>query len=254
MKKLLPALLALAIAQSALADDGKLTMSAGFDYSTGKYGGTTSTDILYLPFTAKYETDSNMLQLTVPYISVTGTGGVYQGLGRVGGPRSARSTTTSGLGDVIVSAGHTMYGGDALTLDLVGNVKFGTAQSPNLGTGANDYSVQADGYYTADRTTLFATGGYKKVGVPANLPPGTTVNNVAYGLVGASQKVSDKNSVGFMLYVQQAASTPGAGPKEVTLFLEHHLSKNVKVQANVLKGLSDGSPNVGVGGMIAATF
>ena len=76
-------------------------MSTGFDYSTGKYGTATSTNILYIPVIAKYETDSLTLKLTVPYIRVTGTGNVVRGIGSFGNAiTGTTSTTQSGLGDV----------------------------------------------------------------------------------------------------------------------------------------------------------
>ena len=36
-------------ATTTLADDGILTLGTGVDYSTGKYGGSVATDILYVP-------------------------------------------------------------------------------------------------------------------------------------------------------------------------------------------------------------
>ncbi len=81
-------------------------------------------------------------------------------------------------------------------LDVVGNIKFGTADAnKNLGTGENDYSAQLDGYYTFSKTTLFATAGYKVLGAPT----GVSLNNIAYGTLGISQKNRDKTSAGLML-------------------------------------------------------
>jgi hypothetical protein len=35
---------------------GSFSLTTGVDYSTGKYGGTSSTDIIYVPLTGKLET------------------------------------------------------------------------------------------------------------------------------------------------------------------------------------------------------
>jgi len=83
MRKKLAALALLAISVPAVADD-QFSLGAGFAYSTGKYGNAASTGILYLPVTGKYESGNLTLKLTVPYISVTGPGGVVQGIGRMG--------------------------------------------------------------------------------------------------------------------------------------------------------------------------
>jgi hypothetical protein len=258
MKKTIFVFAMLAVAESAIAED-QFSLAAGFDYSTGKYGTSTTTDMLYIPVVAKYETDDLTLKLTVPYLRVTGTSsGVIRGMGRVGRGSSMMTTTStssknsaSGLGDIVAGAGYTVYDQDALSLDLVGKVKFGTANAnTGLGTGKNDYSAQLDGYYAIDKTTVFATAGYKIVGKPAGL----TLNNVAFGEVGASRKINDKTSAGIMLDVAQSASPVGNGPIEVTAFASKKLSETLKVQVNVLKGLSNGSPDMGVGALITGIF
>ncbi len=237
----------------ALADE-QLSVGTGFDYSSGKYGGTKPIDILYVPFVATYEADKLTLKLTVPYISITGAGaGIIPGLGRIGPATTGRTATTtaSGLGDIVAAAGYEVYEGQALTLDLVGKVKFGTAdRNRGLGTGMNDYSAQVDGYHTVRKMTYFATAGYKIVGVP----PGTVLHNVAFGTIGASRKLNDVNSAGAMLDVAQNPSPVGAGPRTVTAYLSHRLSNTAKVQPYVVKGFSSGSPNTGFGVMITGAL
>jgi len=243
----------LAIATPAWAEATR-SLTTGFDYTTGKYGGTTSTNILYVPVTGKYQTDEWFVKLTVPYISMSsdGSSGVVRGAGKIRTTTTTNTTTTqSGLGDVVASAGFAVLKNDALILDLVGNVKFGTADADkNLGTGANDYSLQLDGFYTLRKTTLFATAGYKVVGAPA----GVTVNNIAYGTLGASQKIGDKTSAGVMLDVAQSSSALSDGTREVSIFVAQKISQTLKVQASVLKGLSDSSPDFGGSLMVTGTF
>jgi hypothetical protein len=260
MKKIFVLSAMLMVTTSSFAED-QFSLGTGFDYSSGKYGSSTTTDILYIPVVAKYETGDLTLKLTVPYLRMTGTSsGVVRGMGRVGpgmGPAKMKTTTTttsnstSGLGDIVAAAGYTVYDQDALSLDVVGKVKFGTASSSNgLGTGKNDYSAQLDGYYVIDETTAFATAGYKIVGDPAGL----ALNNVAFGTLGASQNINDKISAGVMLDVEQSASPTGSGPVEVTFFASKKLSKQLKAQVSLLKGFSDGSADVGVGAMITGMF
>ncbi len=167
----------LVITVPAVAEE-QFSLGTGFDFSSGKYGGSTTTEILYIPVTGKYESDNLTLKLTVPYISVTGTGYVVPGVGPLsmsngttmgmGNPvTSTKSTSNSGLGDVTASVGYNVYDGDTISFDLFGNVKFGTADvNKGLGTGKNDYSAQLDGYYSLNSATLFATAGYKIMGRP----------------------------------------------------------------------------------------
>ena len=149
----------------------------------------------------------------------------------------------------MASAGYNVYAGDALSLDLVGNVKFGTADATKgLGTGQNDYSAQADGYYSFAKTTLFATAGYRIYGEPT----GITMKSSPYGTIGTSQKLSDETSAGIMLDVVKSPTTASADQREVTAFVSQKISASTKVQANVMKGYSTGSPDFGFGGMITA--
>jgi hypothetical protein len=252
MKKRLAALALLAIAVPAAAED-QLSLGTGFDFTTGKYGNTKSTDILYIPVTAKYVSDELTLKLTVPYISITGPGGVAYGIGRFG-KITARTTTTtnSGLGDVIASAGHTVYSAGPLMLDLVGNIKFGTADAnKGLGTGKNDYSAQIDGYYALNRTTLFGTAGYRIYGSPVD---GVTLTNEPYGTIGANRKLNDKTSAGAMLDVAKSPSIYSGDQEELTVYVSQKIAADTKVQAHVMKGFSNGSPDTGIGAMIIGYF
>jgi len=228
------------------------SLSTGFDYSTGKYGGTTSTNILYIPVTGRIAIDDLFFKLTVPYISVSSTGtAVIRGMGPFKTSTGTRTITQSGLGDIIASAGYIFYETDSLMFDVVGNIKFGTADAnKNLGTGENDYSAQLDGYYTVHKTTLFATAGYKILGAPA----GVTLNNIVYGTVGISQKTGDKTSAGLMLDTAQNSSNLSPATRELTVFVANRVSKTLKIQANLLKGFSDSSPDFGGGLMVSGSF
>lgn len=252
MKKPLAALFMVAISVPAVAED-QFSIGTGFDYSSGTYGNAKPTDILYVPVTGKYESDNLTLKLTVPYISITSPGGVVRGIGRFGRITTRTTTTTnSGLGDITTSAGYNVYTGDSLAFDLVGNIKFGTADANRgLGTGKNDYSAQIDGYHTRNKTTLFWTVGYKVYGSPV---AGVILNNAPYGTIGASQKLSNKTSAGIMLDMAKSPSIYSTDQGEVTVFISHKIATNIKVQANALKGFSNGSPDFGGGAMITGYF
>ncbi len=266
MRRLASAVFLAAISTAASGEDG-LSLTAGFDYTTGKYGNAASTDILYVPVTAKYVSGDLTLKLTVPYISVTGPGGVIQGFGRVGGTPAmgggggfgrpagggATATTThAGLGDIVASAGYTVYTGDALSLDAVGKVKLATADaSQGLGTGANDYSAQLDGYYAlSDRSTLLMTGGYKIVGAPSGL----ATHNVFFGMLGFDRKTSAITSVGLMYDFMQSPATGVPGQRIATLYATRKLSNQARIQYYVLKGFTDSSPDYGGGVMVTSAF
>ncbi len=264
MKRLPMYLLGVLAASPALADS-YFGATTGIDYSTGKYGNAASSDILYVPVTGKYVSDDLTLKLTVPYISVTGPGGVILGMGRTGmgmassggaggmggggmmsgggSSTTTTRTTNSGLGDITAAAGYTVYSAEQLNIDLVGGIKFGTADSnKGLGTGRNDYSVQLDGYRSMDKVMFYATLGYKFI----SSPPGVKFNNVPFGTLGASRKLDDGLSIGAMLDIAKSASQFSANRRELTAYASRQVSSDTTLTLNVLKGFSDGSPDSGI--------
>ncbi len=225
------------------------TVNGGAEYSSGKYGGSTSTDIFYLPLMLRYGTSQYAVSLTLPYISVTSSGGVIPGVGGAsrGNGRmtnaatsSSQATTQSGLGDIIATAGYNIYGQGKLTLDLVGNVKFGTAnENKSLGTGKNDYAAQIDMFYAYATSTLYTSVGYKVVGVPV----GYTLNNITYGSVGMARLIGEKSRVGLSLNAAQSMSPGIEGRRELVFDVMHGFNEGGSVSAKLSKGLSSSSPD-----------
>src|SRR6266508_3493473 len=107
------AVLAFCLARTALAADPEFSLGSGLHFSTGKYGGSTSTNILSIPLTAKYDTDVWTFKAVVPYLRISGENDVVPGVGRVGRGTRGRAgdrTTAAGLGDSTVSATYNVYG------------------------------------------------------------------------------------------------------------------------------------------------
>lgn len=236
----------------AAADPG-FSLTTGLDYSTGKYGDVVSTDILYIPFIGKYEADKYTFKLTVPYLRITGPGNVVRDVGQIRGSTSTTRTTQSGLGDIVAAGSYNVYEGraNATLVDVTAKIKFGTAdENKGLGTGKNDYALQADLYKTLGKNTLFGTLGYKVMGSPA----GIKLNNVFYGSLGVSHKYNQVTSAGLILDLREKASATGYTQQELTAYASHKLGKTWKAQAYAVKGFAKGSPDWGAGAMITAAF
>jgi hypothetical protein len=243
----------------ACAVDGQFSLSTGFDYSSGDYGGSTSTDILSVPVIGKYETGPWTYKLTVPYIEVTGPGNVVPGVGRanaVKGKKGAAvsgTSTESGLGDVTGAVTYNLFAGSASepAIDLTGKIKLGTADlDKGLGTGENDYSAQVDAYQTFGQITGFATLGYSILGSSSAIP----LDNVFYVTLGAGYKFDDRLSGGLMLDLRQAASSFSGPRRELTGYVNYKLDREWKVQAYLLQGFADGSPDYGFGALVTRMF
>lgn len=233
-----------------------LTFGTGFDYTSGKYGSSETTDILYIPFYARYETGRAIFRLTVPYIRITGPGNVVgSGTDRVilpgpGGPRR----TESGLGDIVASGFYNVISErtSVIGLDLGAKVKLGTAdEAKGLGTGENDYSLQADFFKPlSGGYTLFGSLGHRWYGNP----PGIEFKNVFYGSLGASYRFSAERSAG-LAYDYRPEIIPGGGEiSELTAYVSQRLSREWKLQPYAVLGFGRASPDYGVGLQIAYSY
>jgi hypothetical protein len=245
----------LALSGAATAD--MYTLSVGAEYISGDFGGDTTVTEWYLPVTGKYITNQHVFRITVPYsrldapagTTITGgTGGQPTGTG------TAESTTAQGLGDIVAS----MTVMDVLdteftsgvSLDLTGKIKFATAdEAAGLGTGENDYSVNASLLKFGSTLSPYAVLGYTFRGDP----PGTDLMNVWSVLAGGTYHVTPVLGASLDYYYCEPSSLYSSGQKEVTALLNYRISRNYGLQGYVLRGLSDGSPDWGMGVIVSVT-
>ena len=241
----------------AHAEEATLTTTLGLDYSSGKYGSTARTDILYAPLVLKYSRGPALLKLTVPYLSITSpSGGTLIGVDENGLPiysGAGARVTESGMGDVVFSYIHSVVedskGG--FLLDLGAKVKFATAdENKGLGTGEQDYAVFVDFYYLAGAATPFATLGYKVLGDPAGLK----LRDVWQSTLGLSYKLSGPDTVGAMWDFRQPTQSAGDPVNELTAYWVHKFGPDWKVQSYAVTGFSDASPDIGLGVMFSANW
>lgn len=241
----------------AQASDSRVTVTTGMDYSSGKYGGTQATDILYIPVIGKYENGPWVFKLTVPYIRVTApSGGTVVSVdpsGRLVRRSVGPSTTNSGLGDIVTGLSYNVlnHAASQTAMDITGKIKFGTAdQNKGLGTGQTDYALQADLYKTYGKTTALATLGYRVLGDPA----GVSLNNVWFGSVGGAYKFTQETSGGLVLDLRQPSTATGAQMRELTAYMTQKMGARYKLQGYGIAGFTDASPDWGLGAMVSASF
>lgn len=242
---------ALNVSNAWAADGDTLTFATGFDYSTGKYGTANNTDILSIPIVGRYQTGSWVLKLTVPYVRITGVGDVLLGGKRIKAPTTTtttRSSTQSGLGDVMAAATFNVYSGSEnnFGVDMTGRVKFGTA-STKLGTGENDYAAQVGVYKRFGGITSMMALGYEALGSPA----GVDLNNVTYGTLIGDYKFTDQTNGGAEMRLSEKPSAIGAAQRDLTVYVNHRINSSLSLRGYVLKGFADGSADSGYGLMIA---
>ena len=266
----------LLVGVSAAHATDRFSLSTGANYSSGKYGTSTTTDIWSVPFTAEYQSDRWTFKLIVPYVSITGAGNVIPGTGPVrnsnplgrglghllgGNPNPAPGTTSttsartsaSGLGDVVASAGYTVLtsADRSFALDLTGKVKFGTADAnKGLGTGQNDYGLALDTYKVLGRWTPFGGVGWTKYGSSQYI----RLKNGFDANAGVNYRVATTDNVGVYYYYRQRIAVGGASQSELTAYLNHDFGNHVRLQGYALGGMANGSPDWGAGASIKYTF
>ncbi len=237
------------LAQAAVADGFRVGLGA--EYTSGDYGGSAQVNQWYVPLMLGYDTRRWGLRLSIPYTRLDApadTTLISQGPGGSAViPGSGARETTSGLDDIRASATlYDVYRAPArgLFVDLTGRVKLGTAdESSGLGSGENDYALEASAYQRLGHATGVATLGYEINGDP----PGLELEDVWYGTLGASFPWTERTRGGVFLDLSQSVIAAQEGPRELSLHLSHRLDRQRSANAYVLTGLSDGSPDWGLG-------
>lgn len=247
----------LLLSSALSAEAEEISVSAGLDYSEGRYGGGQSTQIRYAALAAKYATGANTFRLTLPYLSIRSpAGGNLIGVDAQGLPvydGSGPKQTEEGIGDVVAAYSRALFEQprNGFLLDLGGKVKFASADaSRGLGTGENDYTLLADLYYLADAWTPFATLSYRISGDPA----GSDLNNVRGFTLGLGYRHSARDSLGLIWDGREAATAGSADSREATLYWVHRLDEGVKFQAYAVKGFSDASVDWALGVQLDRSF
>jgi hypothetical protein len=230
-----------------------LKLGVGLDYSRGNYGFADETEVFSRSLNLTSESTHWLLRAVVPYITVKGPASVVNGSGAVfAAPARPTRSSKSGTGDVIGSATfHANPSADQVNIDFTGRVKFGTAdEAKGLGTGETDFYAQTDLYRRFGRVTPFTTLGYRFLGDSTLYQ----LKDGPYAAFGAVFNVTDLTSLGASLDWRSRIVPGGDHAFESTLFIVHNPSNHWNLVGYVLKGYTDASPDVGVGGLVNYRF
>jgi hypothetical protein len=264
---------ALLIGMSAAHATDGFSIGTSADYSRGNYGTGTTTEIWSVPFAATYRSHRWTFGLTVPYVSISGSGNVIPGTGPVdnsnplgrgldqllgvgagtgAGARTA-SASASGLGDVVASAGYDVFSSAdrSFGLMLTGKVKFGTADvNKGLGTGQNDYGLSLDSYKVLGAWTPFGGVGWMN----HRSSPYIRLNNGMNASAGVDYRIESRDNVGVSWNYRQRIAVGGATQSEVTAYWNHRFGDRLRLQSHALGGMTNGSPDWGVGTAVSYSF
>ena len=225
------------------ADSGPWRLSAGYQYTSGDYGGSQTITETYVPVSVAYRMPWAGIRVTVPYVSVSGPATIIDDT--TGEFAPGPGGTHSGLGDVLVSG--TLYDladseAQNFYLDLTGTVKFGTAKaSEGLGTGENDYTLQLDALKELGRVGVFGTAGYVVRGNPGRIH----LRDVPFGTVGADVLLSQGVRGGLSFSYRTSAIAHYDSVKEAAVFVAFAGPGGLIVHPSLFKGFGDSSPSWG---------
>ncbi|HEX2853871.1 MAG TPA: hypothetical protein VHO24_11580 [Opitutaceae bacterium] len=228
-------------------------IGVGMDYSKGDYGFAGDTEVYSSSLHLVYESPQWLLRAVVPYVTVKGPAVVIAGSGPVfAAPARPSRSYQRGLGDVTTSASyHLMPSTDGLNVDLTGRVKFPTSdEAKGLGTGETDFYAQTDFYRRYGNVTPFGSVGYRFLGSS----PLYQLEDGFYATAGSIFRLADPTGLGVSFDWRSKIVPGGEHAFETTVFVTHNPTARWNLMGYVLKGFSDASPDIGVGGMASYRF
>lgn len=282
-KALLAATVAAALFAAAPAAfaDTKLQLSTGLDYSSGKFGTNSRTEVLVVPFAARVTTGNWAFRASLPMVSVRGdattigsqvfvvvddNGGLRSGSNSSGGggrdhpedsgstssstttttTTSTRRVTNTGVGDLSLSATYSFDSvlGDNTYLDVAGRVRLPTGEEDNgLSLGVTDYAATAEIGLDHDGGGVYFNGGrrFLEDATAFKREDGWQAG------VGGWLDVTDATVVGAFADWRESSSGFGDDPAEVGAYITRRLTPAFKIGLNASAGLTDASPDFGVG-------
>lgn len=232
--------------------------SSSFNYDTGKYGGTTRTDSIYIPFTLKRYYREGDISFTLPCLRQSSSGRITRVGGKpvraTGGRVSARAAAESGLGDILVRGSYILKreGPKSFDLAAAGKLKLPTAnETRGLGTGEMDQGAGLEfAKELSPDLTMLADAYYTIIGDP----PGADLNNEVALDLGFSRPVSKNLSLTVLYETSSALLDGNADPRSLSGTLSYAAAGGAEYSCGLLLGLSEGSPQLGLSAGFSRRF
>jgi hypothetical protein len=215
-------------------------VDTGADYSSGRYGAATTTDVWSIPLDGKVQAGPFRLEGTIPYVSVTGPGVVADGVVVGSGPVNTRS----GIGDLNLGAAYLLSkDADWPALEFEGIVKVPTAAT-GLGTGKTDFTLQANAYhYVTPKVMLFGSLGYQWLSSFSTF----VLENGVQASAGANFVASTQFNLGMSASYRQEYFRGLGDAFTVSPYALWNIANNWRVTGYGTVGAGKASPEFGLG-------
>ena len=245
----LAALAALAAPSAAFAQV-RWEPSIGVDYSTGSYGATEDTEVLYVPVSLRATNTRWRFDATAPWLRIKGPAGSV--IGGVVIPGGGPVTSRDGFGDVTLSATYQLVEPVAgqTQWELGVGTKLDTADE-GLGTGETDYNVQLGVRHPlSERVSLMGSIGYQWLGDPSafELEDGPTA------MIGVNYAHTPRANFGIQTTYRTAYLAGFDDQVMVNPYFRLDAESGWSLTGYATAGLTDTTPDFGVGFIVGRSF
>ncbi len=232
-------------------------LKVGATYDQGDFGTSSTTRTLFVPVTVKYLGERFDLGVTPSFVVVDTAGGVTLVEGeptRTG--TGVRRVINAGFGDTLVKGRFFLLDDPGPQSPLPALTPFAKVKIPtadrdrNLGTGETDYGFGLEFDKQLWRFLLFGDASYTVIGSP----PGQDLRNRPAASLGAGFMLTNALTVGAFLDWRRALVRGKDDPTELVGFLTYKVTRTLSFTPNVFVGLTNGSPDFGVGFELAYKF
>jgi hypothetical protein len=231
----------------------RFQLRIGASYDQGNFGTSETTKVLFAPITLRYLGERFDLGITPSFARVNNAGEarLIGGLPAVTGGSStpdARSTA----GDTVIHGHIYLLEEDTLNVTPFARVKIPSSrENTDFGTGRTDYGfgVEIDKLVSAE-VLLFGDLSYTLIG---NIP-GMNLRDRMGGSVGVGRSISGTLFLSGLLDWRQALVAGNQDPTDLVGIVTYRLKPAIAISPHAFVGLTDSSPDFGIGMEISLRF
>lgn len=235
--------------------DLKQTLSMGSYFSSGDYGASIGTDILYFPVSYGLSRGKWGAQITVPHLQVEGAGNVLVNIGGVNRAVAGNQRERNrGIGDSTIAITYQMdpFSASSPFIDLRLDIKIPTAdRDKGLGTGEADYTAQVDISQNYGNSVLFASVGYTgrgKTDFYSGLRDSTFLQ------LGLARPLNEQLNVGAFYDFREPASTFSPEIHEIVPYFSWQISERWSFTGLAAFGFTEASADSAFLGQISFSW
>jgi hypothetical protein len=214
--------------------------STGFDFSRGDYGLERDTTLYYVPVSVTIDYDRFRARVSIPFLVSSGPTQID----------TLETITDSGdqrgLGQLQLAGSYLFdpFFEGLPYVELSTKVSAPTETSSSLGTGLWAIALQADLFQRLGRTTPYLSAG-RKFSIECGC--NDRLKHRFYASVGASFSLTEEIGLGIAYDWLEAARREASDSHEIVPYASLQLNQNWSIGPYAVFGLSDGSPDYGVG-------